>query len=60
MTEQCVRLCSVALEVFLDGRLKLFADKRNDPNIHASSDLSPYLNFGQIAAARCALVTCID
>lgn len=27
---------------FCDTRLKLFADKRNDPNVHALSDLSPY------------------
>jgi len=46
-----------ALRAFCeDGRLKLFADKRNDPNVHASSDLSPYFHFGQLAPQRAALV----
>ncbi len=30
-------------------------DKRNDPNVNACSNLSPYLHFGQISAQRVAL-----
>ena len=41
---------------FIAKRLKLFADKRNDPNLHASSDLSPYYHFGQISPHRVALM----
>jgi len=44
-----------AVDAFCDERLKLFADKRNDPNIAACSDLSPYLHFGQLSAQRMAL-----
>ena len=40
-----------------DGRLRCFADKRNDPNIeHCASNLSPYTHFGQISNQRCAIV----
>ena len=41
---------------FCDTRLRVFADKRNDPNVHASSDLSPFLHFGQLSAQRMALL----
>ena len=41
---------------FCDARLKLFADQRNDPNVHALSDLSPYYHFGQISPQRVALL----
>jgi deoxyribodipyrimidine photo-lyase len=42
-----------AFEDFISsGRLKLFADKRNDPNIKACSDLSPYFHFGHISVQR--------
>lgn len=44
-----------ALKKFVDSRLKGFANNRNDPTVEVSSDLSPYLNFGQLSAARCAL-----
>lgn len=50
------RAAHAALATFLKERLKLFAAKRNDPNVHATSDLSPYLNFGQLAPQRAALV----
>ncbi len=43
------------LNNFLTHRLKDFEEKRNDPNIHCSSNLSPYLHFGQVSAQRCAL-----
>merc|ERR1719231_1681830 len=41
---------------FCSSRLKLFADKRNDPNVRALSDLSPYYHFGQISPQRVALL----
>lgn len=43
------------LNSFLEERLQSFAGKRNDPNFHAQSELSPYLHFGQISAQRVAL-----
>ncbi|KAG5187561.1 DNA photolyase, FAD-binding/Cryptochrome [Tribonema minus] len=43
------------LQDFIDNRLKLFATGRNDPNVHASSDLSPYLHFGQLSVQRAVL-----
>jgi len=45
----------VAVADFCTSRLKLFAEKRNDPNVHALSDLSPYIHFGQLGAQRMAL-----
>jgi len=39
---------------FLD-HIKEYTEKRNDPNAHAVSNLSPYLHFGQISAQRVAL-----
>jgi deoxyribodipyrimidine photo-lyase len=48
--ENLISFCS-------DGRLRCFADKRNDPNIeHCASNLSPYTHFGQISNQRCAIV----
>lgn len=35
------------LESFIDVRLKLFGSQRNDPNMAALSQLSPWLRFGQ-------------
>lgn len=40
-----------ALQGFL-RRLDTYAEGRNDPTVHAQSDLSPYLHFGQISAGR--------
>jgi len=34
------------LHNFCEKRLKIFGDKRNDPNINALSNLSPWLHFG--------------
>jgi len=45
----------VKLHEFIQNRLAVFADKRNDPNVDALSGLSPYMHFGQISAQRCAL-----
>lgn len=35
------------LESFIDVRLKLFATQRNDPNMAALSQLSPWIRFGR-------------
>ncbi|CAM9470126.1 unnamed protein product [Heterosigma akashiwo] len=37
------------------GRLKVFADRRNDPNAHALSNLSPYFHYGQLSAQAAIL-----
>ena len=46
---------SKSLKNFLENRLERYAEDRNDPNINALSNLSPYLHFGQISAQRVAL-----
>ncbi|KAM9790339.1 CPD photolyase isoform X1 [Syngnathus typhle] len=43
------------LESFIDVRLKLFGTHRNDPNIAALSQLSPWIRFGHVSAQRVAL-----
>ena len=43
------------LQRFLRDRLRCYAGERNDPSAHATSDLSPYLHFGQISALEVAL-----
>ena len=43
------------LDAFLNSRLGKFGSKRNDPNEEALLDMSPWLHFGQVAAARCVL-----
>ncbi|MBN1504130.1 MAG: deoxyribodipyrimidine photo-lyase [Candidatus Eisenbacteria bacterium] len=40
---------------FLAHGLALYDRRRNDPNAHGTSSLSPYLHFGQISAQRVAL-----
>lgn len=44
-----------AMHRFLSTRLRLFDTHRNDPNVHACSDLSPYFHFGQLSVARVLL-----
>jgi deoxyribodipyrimidine photo-lyase len=44
-----------SLKDFLENRFEQYAEERNDPNKNASSNLSPYLHFGQISAQRIAL-----
>ena len=40
-----------------DGRLRIFDQKRNDPNVdHCASNLSPYTHFGQLSGQRAAIV----
>ncbi|XP_013890048.1 deoxyribodipyrimidine photo-lyase, partial [Austrofundulus limnaeus] len=43
------------LKSFIDVRLKLFSTHRNDPNVAALSQLSPWIRFGHISAQRVAL-----
>jgi deoxyribodipyrimidine photo-lyase len=43
------------LNEFLDNKLEKYAEKRNDPNWDATSNLSPYLHFGQISPLYIAL-----
>jgi len=43
------------LERFLKTRLRGYAGQRNEPSAHSTSDLSPYLHFGQISALEVAL-----
>jgi deoxyribodipyrimidine photo-lyase len=40
---------------FCDTRLSLYAAKRNDPNLHVCSDMSPYFKFGQFSVQRAIL-----
>lgn len=37
------------LEVFVEERLPIYAEMRSDPGVKATSELSPYLRFGQIS-----------
>jgi deoxyribodipyrimidine photo-lyase len=49
------RQARAALDHFLEQKLPFYGERRNDPTQDGQSDLSPYLHFGQIAAARVAL-----
>lgn len=40
---------------FLKSKLNQYTDQRNDPNQSATTDLSPYLHFGNISAHAMAL-----
>ena len=40
---------------FLERNLSRYANGRNEPSAHATSDLSPYLHFGNISALEIAL-----
>lgn len=42
------------LDVFLERKLKRYAEDRNQPAAHATSNLSPYLHFGMIGATDLA------
>lgn len=44
--EQAARAC---LSDFLDSKLAIYADKRNQPEQDAASGLSPYLHFGHLS-----------
>lgn len=43
------------LEIFLERRLRRYPKESNQPSRHATSELSPYLHFGQISALEVAL-----
>lgn len=43
------------LHEFLEHKLALYPEQRNDPTRDGLSNLSPYLHFGQISAQRVAL-----
>ncbi len=43
------------LKIFLDRNLKRYAEDRNQPAAHATSNMSPYLHFGMISALDVAL-----
>lgn len=43
------------LNKFIENELKGYAEMRNDPNAKTQSNLSPFLHFGQISAARVAI-----
>jgi deoxyribodipyrimidine photo-lyase len=40
---------------FIEHRLELYNEARNDPALEGQSGLSPYLHFGQLSAQRTAL-----
>ena len=40
---------------FLTKKLRTYARERNEPSAHATSNLSPYLHFGQISSLHVAL-----
>jgi deoxyribodipyrimidine photo-lyase len=44
-----------ALERFVRERLPIYAEHRNDPTVAATSELSPYFHFGQLAPQRAVL-----
>jgi deoxyribodipyrimidine photo-lyase len=43
------------LKLFLEQRLRRYANESNQPSKHATSELSPYLHFGHISALEVAL-----
>ena len=43
------------LDVFVEKKLVRYARESNQPSKHATSDLSPYLHFGQISSLEVAL-----
>jgi deoxyribodipyrimidine photo-lyase len=49
------RQARAALDHFLEQRLPFYGARRNDPTLDGQSNLSPYLHFGHLAAARVAL-----
>jgi len=43
------------LHEFLQNKLQVYNDERNDPNLESISNLSPYLHFGHISSQRVVL-----
>lgn len=48
------------LRLFIKDRLKRYARDRNEPAAHATSDLSPWLHFGHLAALEVALAAQLE
>jgi deoxyribodipyrimidine photo-lyase len=44
-----------SLDRFLENKINIYGEMRNDPNRNAQSNLSPYIMFGQISRQRIAL-----
>jgi deoxyribodipyrimidine photo-lyase len=44
-----------AMRFFINNQLSSYSKNRNDPNLHSTSQLSPFLHFGQLSAQRVAL-----
>lgn len=44
-----------ALKHFVEHNLRLYAAGRNEPSKHVTSDMSPYLHFGQISSLEVAM-----
>jgi deoxyribodipyrimidine photo-lyase len=45
-----------ALQNFIDKKLDDFAEKRNDPSLENTSNMSPYLRFGNISPVKMIIV----
>lgn len=45
----------LALDIFVQGKLAGYAERRNDPTLDGLSELSPHLHFGQLSSLRIAL-----
>ncbi|HBY59145.1 MAG TPA: deoxyribodipyrimidine photolyase, partial [Solibacterales bacterium] len=43
------------LALFVDNKLARYAEGRNEPSAHVTSDLSPYLHFGNISSLQVAM-----
>lgn len=43
------------LTAFLEDKLRRYARERNEPSTHSTSDMSPYLHFGNISSLELAL-----
>ena len=43
------------LDAFVMRKLRRYAAEKNEPSVHATSNLSPYLHFGHISALQVAL-----
>ena len=43
------------LKIFLRQKLFRYSNERNEPSAHATSELSPYLHFGQMSSLQIAL-----
>ena len=44
-----------ALQSFIDTRIKIYSDKRNDPTIDGLSNMSPWFHIGHVSVQRAVL-----